>query len=90
MLSKEKFHLFLIIKINNYKNNLLVNFYIRNNIYKNTASKISGIVFLKIETKIETKYIPFLKIATELNTVSNFRNRIQFRFYFRSEIEFHF
>ena len=74
------------MKINNYKNNLLVNFYIHNNIYKNTVSKNSGILFLKIKTKIETECIPFLKIATNLNSISNFRNGIEIRFYFRNGI----
>ena len=78
------------MKIHNYKNNLLVNFYIRNNIYKNTVSKNSGILFLKIQTKIETEYIPFLKIATDLNSISNFRNGIEIRFYFRNGIEIRF
>ena len=82
MLSKSKFHLFLIMKINNYKNNLLVNFYIRNNIYKNTVFKNSGILFLKISDKnrngihfvsileIELKSISILE--TESNSFSKF------------------
>ena len=63
MLSKSKFHLFLIMKINK-KNKLLVNFYVI--IFRNVnfVSKNSEILFLQIETKIETKieteYIPFL------------------------------
>ena len=54
MLSKSKFYLLLIIKINNYKNKLLVNFYIHNNIYKNIVSKNIGILLGKI---------PFLKLG---------------------------
>ena len=68
MLSKSNFHLFLIMKINNYKKNLLVNFYISNNIYKNTVFKNSEILFLKI--------------ATELNSISIFtHNKLIFILY---------
>ena len=80
MLSKSKFNLYLIMKTNNYKKNLLVNFYISNSIYKNTVSKNNGILFLKIQTKIKTEYIPFLKIAR--NCLSKNNNGIEFSFYF--------
>ena len=60
MLSKSKIYLFLIMKINNNKKNLLVNFFAITFKNENFVPKNSKILFLQIITKIETEYIPFL------------------------------
>ena len=66
MLSKSKFHLFLIMIIN-IKKNLLVNFFAITFRNRNSVSKNSEISFLQIETNIETEYIPFLAYFFMLN-----------------------
>ena len=69
MLSKSKFNLFLIMKINKKKKNLLDNFLAITFRNRNSVSKKSKILFLQIETKIEAEQ---WKLIILKNLIVNF------------------